>query len=79
MCTHLHTHRMAADLNSWLESNKFYPGVPDALNDCAGDAVVVTTKQQRFATALMRHAGVDNEAIPDDLIYGLGMYKGKLK
>jgi hypothetical protein len=65
------------DLPSWLEINQFYPGVPDALNRCKGKAVLVTTKQQRFATALCRHAGVTEQALPDDDIYGLGMYTKK--
>lgn len=65
------------DLNSWLEINKFYPKVPNSLNNCQGKSVLVTTKQQRFAIALCRHAGVTKESLPDDLIYGLGQYKKK--
>jgi phosphoglycolate phosphatase-like HAD superfamily hydrolase len=65
------------DMASWLEINKFYPGVPQALNTCKGKAVLVTTKQQRFATALCRHAGVTEDALPDEDIYGLGMYTKK--
>ena len=68
---------IAEDMPSWLDINKFYPGVPEALSNCQGQAVLVTTKQQRFATALCRHAGVGTEALPDDDIYGLGMYKKK--
>ena len=68
---------IAEDMPSWLEINTFYPGVPEALSKCHGQAVLVTTKQQRFATALCRHAGVGNEALPDSDIYGLGMYKKK--
>jgi hypothetical protein len=65
------------DLNGWLEINTFYPNVPESLNNCRGKAVLVTTKQQRFAIALCRHAGVTPESLPDDLIYGLGQYKNK--
>jgi phosphoglycolate phosphatase-like HAD superfamily hydrolase len=68
---------IANDLPSWLDINGFYPGVPESLNACRGEGVLVTTKQQRFAVALVRHAGVGPEAMPDDDIYGLGMYKGK--
>lgn len=65
------------DLTSWLDINAFYPGVPEALSACKGEGILVTTKQQRFAIALCRHAGVDEKALPDDRIYGLGMYKTK--
>mmetsp|Transcript_20120 Transcript_20120/g.24883 ORF Transcript_20120/g.24883 Transcript_20120/m.24883 type:complete len:301 (-) Transcript_20120:28-930(-) len=68
---------IANDLSSWLDINRFYPGVPESLNACRGKGVLVTTKQQRFAVALVRHAGVGPEAMSDDNIYGLGMYKGK--
>eukprot|EP00977_Amphora_coffeiformis_P016809 scaffold5317_cov160-Amphora_coffeaeformis.AAC.17 len=65
------------DLSSWLDVNRFYPGVPEAINSCKGSTVLVTTKQQRFAIALCRHAGVNATALPDDMIYGLGQYKKK--
>lgn len=65
------------DMASWLDINKFYPSVPEALCHCKGKTVLVTTKQQRFATALCRHAGVDQDALPVDDIYGLGMYTKK--
>jgi phosphoglycolate phosphatase-like HAD superfamily hydrolase len=67
------------DIQSWLDINTFYPGVPEALENCAnsGEAVLVTTKQQRFAISLCRHAGVSDQALPNDKIYGLGQYKAK--
>ena len=68
---------IADDLPSWLDINVFYPGIPDALTACLGEGILVTTKQHRFAVALVRHAGVGSEAMPDEKIYGLGMYKGK--
>jgi len=68
---------MADDLQSWLEANSFYPGIPEGVSSCRGEAAVVTTKQQRFAIALMRHAGVEGGNLPDSDIYGLGMYKAK--
>ena len=68
---------IATDLNSWLDINTFYPGVAESINTCMGKGVLVTTKQQRFAIALCRHAGVTDDALPDEDIYGLGMYKKK--
>ena len=68
---------IADDQPSWLDINKFYPGVPEAINSCQGQSVLVTPKQQRFAVALCRHAGVTDAALPDGDIYGLGMYKKK--
>ena len=73
---------IAEDMTSWLAINKFYPGVPQALDHChrgssSNKSILVTTKQQRFAIALCRHAGVCQEALPDNCIYGLGMYNGK--
>ena len=64
-------------MKSWLEINTFYRGIAQAINECAGEAVLVTTKQQRFATALVRHAGITNDSMPDNQVYGLGMYKSK--
>ena len=68
---------IATDLNSWLDINTFYSGVAESMNHCKGEGVLVTTKQQRFAIALCRHAGVTEDALPDEDIYGLGMYKKK--
>lgn len=65
------------DLPSWLRINTFYPGIPEALSNCRGKSILVTTKQHRFAVALCRAAGVADKALPDDDIYGLGMYKKK--
>ena len=68
---------IAQDMDSWLEINTFYSGIALAINECDGETVLVTTKQQRFAAALVRHAGVTDACMPDDSIYGLGMYKSK--
>jgi phosphoglycolate phosphatase-like HAD superfamily hydrolase len=73
------------DLPGWLRINTFYPQVPESLNHCSnsigrpggGKSVLVTTKQQRFAIALCRHAGITEKSLPDALIYGLGQYKNK--
>ncbi|XWS32166.1 hypothetical protein CRYUN_Cryun23aG0137600 [Craigia yunnanensis] len=49
---------------------RFYPGVPDALKFASSNIYIVTTKQSRFADALLRElAGV---TIPPERIYGLG-------
>jgi hypothetical protein len=68
---------IADDLSSWLEINVFYDGISEGISKCTGETVLVTTKQQRFANALVRHAGISEESMPDDSIYGLGMYKSK--
>lgn len=55
---------MRRDLRSWLESNSFYPGVAEAVaaardgRECgSSEAYIVTTKQARFALALLREIG----------------------
>ncbi|RYR15399.1 hypothetical protein Ahy_B04g072143 [Arachis hypogaea] len=49
---------------------RFYPGVSDALKFASSRVYIVTTKQSRFADALLRElAGV---TIPPERIYGLG-------
>jgi len=68
---------ISSDMDSWLEINTFYPGVAESMSNCRGEGVLVTTKQHRFAVALCRQAGVNANALPDDDIYGLGMYKKK--
>lgn len=68
---------IANDLNSWLDINTFYNGISQGITACRGETVLVTTKQHRFATALVRHAGVEEHSMANDSIYGLGMYKSK--
>ncbi|GAV81738.1 hypothetical protein CFOL_v3_25192 [Cephalotus follicularis] len=61
---------MDNDLATWIGANRFYPGVPDALKFASSRIYIVTTKQSRFADALLRElAGV---AIPPERIFGLG-------
>ncbi|KAH9324639.1 hypothetical protein KI387_004817, partial [Taxus chinensis] len=61
---------MEQDLSSWVGANRFYPGTADALKFASSKIYIVTTKQTRFAEALLRDlAGV---SIPPDRIYGLG-------
>ncbi|KAK9757917.1 hypothetical protein RND81_01G194900 [Saponaria officinalis] len=58
------------DLATWIGANRLYPGVSDALKFASSKIYIVTTKQSRFADALLRElAGV---AIPPERIYGLG-------
>ncbi|CAN0480581.1 unnamed protein product, partial [Discosporangium mesarthrocarpum] len=49
---------MEEDQEDWLGANYFYEGVNEAVEACAGEVYVVTTKQKRFASALLKHAGV---------------------
>ncbi|GMN44948.1 hypothetical protein TIFTF001_014138 [Ficus carica] len=61
---------MEEDLVSWIGANRLYPGVADALKFASSSVYIVTTKQSRFADALLRElAGV---TIPPERIYGLG-------
>ncbi|XAR54051.1 hypothetical protein NMG60_11029039 [Bertholletia excelsa] len=61
---------MENDLATWIGANRFYPGVPDALKFASSRIYIVTTKQSRFADALLRElAGV---TIPPERIFGLG-------
>ncbi|KAJ7962408.1 Ribosomal RNA small subunit methyltransferase G [Quillaja saponaria] len=58
------------DLKTWIGANRLYPGVSDALRFASSRVYIVTTKQSRFADALLRElAGV---TIPPERIYGLG-------
>ncbi|KAG6512201.1 hypothetical protein ZIOFF_030297 [Zingiber officinale] len=61
---------MENDLSGWIGANRFYPGVADALRFASSQLYIVTTKQARFADALLRElAGI---TIPAERIYGLG-------
>lgn len=58
------------DLATWIGANRFYPGVSDAIKFASSKIYIVTTKQGRFASALLQElAGV---TIPPERIYGLG-------
>lgn len=50
---------MKRDLQSWLESNSFYPGVTEAVAFARdnGKTYIVTTKQARFALSLLKEIG----------------------
>ncbi|KAG0623993.1 hypothetical protein M758_3G216100 [Ceratodon purpureus] len=58
------------DLHGWIGANRFYPGIADSLKFSSSTLFIVTTKQARFAAALLKElGGVD---FPMDHIYGLG-------
>lgn len=58
------------DFAGWIGANRFYPGIADALKFASSQVYIVTTKQSRFADALLQEiAGV---TIPAERIYGLG-------
>ncbi|XP_010326971.1 uncharacterized protein [Solanum lycopersicum] len=61
---------MDNDLATWIGANRFYPGVPDALKFASSKLYIVTTKQSRFADALLK--GIAGITIPAERIYGLG-------
>uniref|UniRef100_A0A0E0Q780 Uncharacterized protein n=1 Tax=Oryza rufipogon TaxID=4529 RepID=A0A0E0Q780_ORYRU len=65
------------DLSGWIGANRFYPGTADALKFSSSEVYIVTTKQGRFAEALLKElAGIE---FPSERIYGLGtgLSKGK--
>lgn len=61
---------MDNDLATWIGANRFYPGVSDALKFASSKVYIVTTKQSRFADALLQELG--GVTIPPERIYGLG-------
>ncbi|XP_020219430.1 uncharacterized protein LOC109802460 isoform X2 [Cajanus cajan] len=61
---------LETDFTGWMGANRLYPGTADALRFSSSKVYIVTTKQGRFADALLRElAGV---TIPPDRLYGLG-------
>ena len=62
---------MAKDLNGWLAPNLVYPGVGEAVLECENsthsDVFIVTTKQARFASAIMTEKA--NITIPEDRLF----------
>ncbi|KAF2604697.1 hypothetical protein F2Q70_00024690 [Brassica cretica] len=58
------------DLTTWIGANRFYPGVSDALKFASSKIYIVTTKQGRFAEALLRE--IVGVIIPPERIYALG-------
>ena len=62
---------MAEDLQGWLAPNTMYPGIVDALNASPHELYIVTTKNTRFAQALLRAAGCTRFE-DEGRIFGLG-------
>ena len=62
---------LRADLDSWLALHRFYPGAGETAARMAAagtDVFIITTKQTRFAVALLEAAGV---SLPADRVFGL--------
>ncbi|MGB3294312.1 MAG: HAD family hydrolase [Phormidesmis sp.] len=63
-------HWIQADLQSWLDLHRFYPGVVERVGELlTGDlpVYVISTKEGRFIKALLDQSGVD---FPGDRIFG---------
>ncbi|CAE8584308.1 unnamed protein product, partial [Polarella glacialis] len=62
---------MAKNTESWLARNQPYEGVPDiidAMMSRGAEVFVITTKQRRFATTLLKDFGLE---FPDDHLFAL--------
>lgn len=57
-----------SDLESWFGEQGFYAGTPEAVNAVAERAIIITTKQYRFAVELVSRAGIQ---IAPERVYGL--------
>lgn len=64
------------DEAGWLAAHEFYPGVVEAVRSAQerADVVVITTKQERFARALLESRGV---RLAEDRLYGLERGRSK--
>lgn len=49
-----------------------YPGTVDAINFSSRPVYIITTKQTRFAQALLKAAGVSGDKVPVERIFGHG-------
>ncbi|MCU0569454.1 MAG: HAD family hydrolase [Oculatellaceae cyanobacterium Prado106] len=61
---------IATDLDQWLSLHRFYPGVPERLQqvfDNALEMAIITTKEERFAKQLLEQQGIK---LADDQIFG---------
>eukprot|EP01084_Bolivina_argentea_P271629 462251_1 len=45
------------DKDDWLNSNAFYAGIPEAVQNCPCQMYVITTKQEQLTRALLGHCG----------------------
>jgi len=64
------------DFAGWLAAHEFYPGVLDAVRgvQAATEVFVLTTKQERFAQALLESQGL---TLPADRLWGLDRGRAK--
>lgn len=58
------------DLNSWIQSNRIFPGIIEAINFSQAQVFIITTKQKRFCQLLLEQNGITN--VQENRIYGLG-------
>jgi phosphoglycolate phosphatase-like HAD superfamily hydrolase len=66
-----------ADLESWLELHRFYPGVIERLQqilDSPTQVNIVTTKEERFVRKLLRQQGIE---LPTKSIFGKDIKRPK--
>jgi len=62
---------MSEDLESWLACNKAYDTVPDVMVEMVSrgaEVFIITTKQKRFAQALLEDFGVE---LPEEKVFAL--------
>jgi len=73
-------HWLRVDFQGWLEANRFYPGVIEAFRERLSreesNIYILTTKQERFVTALTEYVGLD---LDPSRIFGLDTGKSKLR
>lgn len=65
------------NFDSWLHAHSFFPGLVNKINSLIADydVFIITTKEKRFATALIEYAGLN---ISEARIYGLESGKKSL-
>ncbi len=68
---------IATDLEGWLASHRFYPGIVERLTQIIASPIrplIVTTKEKRFVQQLLRQQNIE---LPDDQIWGKERQKPK--
>lgn len=68
--------RRDEDLDAWFGVQGFYPGVVEAINALPAPRCIITTKEERFARALIERAGLEVEP---ERIYGLEAFENRGK
>lgn len=72
-------HWIANDLDSWVDMNPLFDGIPDrlrALNQSEFPWYIITTKQERFVSQILT---ANNIPFPPEKIYGLDRKKSKIQ